>query len=85
MSQPFSSLDFFANILNAVPSPLFVVDKDVKILYLNSAASVSFGRSGENVFMKRSGEALHCLHASENPEGCGHSPACGECVIRNSV
>jgi PAS domain-containing protein len=85
MNQPLPGLEFFTNILNAVPSPLFVVDDDVQILYLNSAAAGFLGKAGENAFMKRSGEALHCLHAAEHPEGCGHAAACSDCVIRNSV
>jgi PAS domain-containing protein len=85
MNRLFPGLEFFTNILNALPSPLFVVDADLRILYLNSAASGFLGNGGEKTYLKRGGEALHCLHAAENPEGCGHAAACGECVIRNSV
>jgi hypothetical protein len=28
---------------------------------------------------------LHCLNSLASPEGCGHSPGCSDCVIRNSV
>lgn len=31
------------------------------------------------------GEALHCLHAREVPEGCGRAPLCEDCIIRISV
>ena len=85
MKQPLPGLEFFTNILNALPSPLFVIDDDVQALYLNSAASGFPGKAGEEAYMKRGGEVLHCLHAAENPEGCGHAAVCGECVIRNSI
>jgi hypothetical protein len=33
----------------------------------------------------RAGEALHCLHAFDHPDGCGRSVDCGDCVIRGAV
>lgn len=83
--QLYPGLEFFSQVFNALPSPLFVVDEDVRILYLNSAASEALGRRGTSVYMQRGGEALHCIHDSEHPGGCGHAPACADCVIRNSV
>jgi hypothetical protein len=74
----------YVDIFNAIPSPAFLVDGDVRIHNLNPAASAMFGPL-KAIYQQRGGEALHCLHAHDVPEGCGHGPACKSCVIRDSV
>ena len=72
-------------LLDAVPSMLLVVDSDVRIFHMNAAASRLIGADRNMILRHRGGEALHCIHAQETPDGCGHAPACRDCVIRNSV
>ncbi|MFB3815245.1 MAG: PAS domain-containing protein [Terriglobales bacterium] len=74
-----------ADLVNAIPVPLFLVDDDVRILDLNAAATTTFGVTRHAVYQRRGGEALHCLHSQDVPEGCGRAPACRQCIIRNSV
>jgi PAS domain-containing protein len=81
----FTESGFFVNLFDAIPSPLFVVDEDVRILHMNRAAKALPGISNASAFMTRSGDALHCIRAEETPAGCGHSPSCRDCVIRTSV
>jgi len=78
-----SKLEYFKGILDAIPSPVFVVDNDVRIIEFNEAAAPLLGQNPTIALNLRSGDALHCLHASE--QGCGRGPDCGDCVIRNSV
>lgn len=73
------------NILDAIPALVFAVDGDVRIIEYNSAAAGFLDSDRLCVLFKRAGDALHCLHSFEVPEGCGHAPACEDCVIRNSV
>lgn len=77
--------EFFQNLFDSIPSPIFIVDDDVCILYLNLAASETFGFILEGIFRKRGGDALGCIHSTENLRGCGHAEFCKNCVIRNSV
>ncbi len=77
--------DFLNNLFDAMPSFIFIVDRDVRIHHLNAAASKLLGTGKEFVLMKRGGEALHCMRSTETPEGCGHAPSCMDCVIRNAV
>ncbi len=77
--------DLYHAILNAIPLPIFLVDDDMRVLKLNSAASKTFGLDQELVLKQRGGDVLHCLHSMDAPEGCGHSTACSDCVMRNSV
>ena len=72
-------------LFDAMPIPVMVVDGDVSVLEYNSAAARLFGGDKQNVLRRRGGHVLHCVHANETLQGCGHSPACEDCVIRQSV
>ena len=72
-------------LFDAMPMPVFVVDRDVSILEYNLAAARLLGEEKQKILDRRSGEVLHCLHASETPKGCGCGPACKNCVVRESV
>ncbi len=75
----------FRSLFDAIPSPSFLVDADVRILASNAAAGPLIRGGSRAGLRKRGGEALGCLHADETPEGCGHAASCRDCVIRNSV
>jgi hypothetical protein len=79
------SIHSFRSIFNAIPSPCFIVDDDVRILDANPAAVALLGGEKGPILRKRGGEALRCIHAGEIPEGCGHAAVCKDCVVRNSV
>ena len=74
---------FLMNTFNAIPFSTMVVDDDVRILFWNSAALSLLGK--EEVFQRRGGEVLHCIHSMETKDGCGHSPSCKKCIVRISV
>ena len=76
---------FLREVFDAIPAMLLIVDDDVRILHVNTTASNGLGLDIKDVHRTRGGEALHCVHSAETPEGCGHAPACADCVIRNSV
>ncbi|NVN90406.1 MAG: hypothetical protein HXX11_07345 [Desulfuromonadales bacterium] len=72
-------------VFDALPSLVFVVDQDVRILEYNAAASVLFLTEGNSVLKRRAGDVLHCLHSEDVVEGCGRAPFCSNCMIRNTV
>ncbi len=72
-------------VLDAVPSPIFVVDEDVRIIGFNRAASKMLAQEPELVIRRRAGELLHCVHSTEALEGCGRAEFCKDCIVRNSV
>lgn len=82
---PQSTETFYRAILNSIPLPIFLVAEDLQVFELNEAAKRVFGLERETVLQQRGGDVLHCLHATETPEGCGHSSRCSDCVVRNSV
>ncbi len=85
MSLDAVSILSFRSIFNAIPSPCFIVDKDVRILEANAAAQEALGGGKPFLLRKRAGESLGCIHAGETPLGCGHAAVCKDCVVRNSV
>jgi hypothetical protein len=84
-SDLLANADFLREIFDAVPAMLLVVDDDVRILHINNTASSGLGLDIKDVHHKRGGEALHCIHSTDVPDGCGRAEACRECIIRNAV
>ncbi|TFH16829.1 MAG: hypothetical protein E4H02_04550 [Lentisphaerales bacterium] len=76
---------FLRKILDANPSVVLIVDADVRIVTSNLAASEFLGNDTAAIRGTRSGEAFSCMNATKSPLGCGHSPECLSCIIRNSV
>lgn len=82
MPNSASEGNLFQVLFNAVPLPLFRVDREVEILDLNHAARRLFNNSSAQPLRKRGGDLMHCLNAGG---GCGNAPPCTDCLIRNSV
>jgi hypothetical protein len=77
--------DMLRAVFDAMPSMIFVVDDDVRIQEYNASAADLLNVQRSAILKRRGGEVLHCLHATEVPEGCGRAPFCQNCVLRNSV
>jgi len=75
---------YMKSIVNAIPSPVFVVDSMVYIKYFNLAASRMLGDKSELFQKKRSGEVLHCINGMASIKG-GNTNFCINCDIRTSV
>jgi PAS domain-containing protein len=76
-------VQYLRAIFDTIPHPAFIVDGDMRILDFNTAAEDFMGPEPASALYRRGGEALHCVNAGFND--CGESPACQDCVIRNSV
>jgi PAS domain-containing protein len=76
---------FAQAVVAAMPVPTFLVDRDVRIHWMNRAAEEGFELMRGYADLRRGGDALHCLHHGETPEGCGHAEACKTCPIRSAV
>jgi PAS domain-containing protein len=84
MTPPNPDNDYFRILFDAIPSPVIIVDGDVRIEDANAAGKQLLG--SESGYRRiKGGEVLHCIQASLTPGGCGAAPACADCVIRNSV
>jgi PAS domain-containing protein len=77
--------DFLRSVFNAVPAMMLVVDADVSICFWNYAAARLVGTDKERIYKRRGGEVLRCVHATDDPGGCGRGEHCKDCVVRNAV
>src|SRR5690349_5434331 len=75
--------EFHEVVFEAIPSPIFVLDSNLRIIDFNSAAA----GLAESAILEASrpayGEVVHCIETEI--AACGHAPGCHACVIRNSV
>jgi PAS domain-containing protein len=72
-------------LLDAIPSYVFLVDKDVTILDYNAAAGTFLGVGRRSILRHRGGDVFHCLHSRDVTTGCGHGPFCKSCLVRGAV
>ena len=72
-------------VFDAMPLPVFVVDKDVNVLECNAAAARLLKVEMPRGKPSRIGDVLHCLHASNTAGGCPCPPRCRDCRLRESV
>jgi len=72
-------------LLDAIPSYVFLVDRDVTILDYNAAAGAFLGVGRRSILRHRGGDVFHCLHSRDVTAGCGHGPFCKTCLVRGAV
>jgi hypothetical protein len=72
-------------LLNAIPMPVFIVDADLVVNNINTAAVDVFNLHKRSVLYDRWGSALNCVHSGDDPGGCGLGAECKNCNIRNSI
>ena len=85
MSTAPAATDLYRQILNLMPTPIFVVDDDLRIVEHNTAAHELLAIPVDEVEGQRGGHVLHCLNAVQRSEGCGRTPFCARCGLRNAL
>jgi sigma-54 dependent transcriptional regulator, acetoin dehydrogenase operon transcriptional activator AcoR len=71
------------SIFESIPCGVLIMDKDRTVRAVNNALERTFGLYRSEAISRRGGDVLHCVHASEVPEGCGYSSACQDCQVRS--
>jgi len=76
-------------ILNAIfqsaPMAMLLLDRDRRVQRMNRAAEEVLGGSTGDTDGPPFGNAIRCVRALDNPEGCGHGSSCGLCPFRQTV
>lgn len=72
-------------MFDAMPLPVFVVDKDINVFECNAAAVRLFEPDKRSRKQPKAGHILQCLHTTESPKGCGGASACSRCGLREAV
>ncbi len=73
------------SIYENAPIVMLLVDAERRILKVNKLGAVFSGRSVAEMVGRRSGEALRCLHALDDPRGCGFGAHCETCLVRTTI
>ena len=72
-------------VIDAIPTPVFIVQSDMRIAHANAEGFRFLGKSPERVLKRACGDALHCVNAMQADNCCGTTQFCRDCIIRNSV
>ena len=82
----FKNIDNVKEVLNALPYIAAILNKERQIVYSNdSLLSLLNVNSLEELLGHRPGEAVNCLHSSDETAGCGTSEACKYCGAVNTI
>jgi len=74
-----------ATIYDNAPLIMLLMDENWKIRKTNAFTAQFVGTTIGNMVNMRCGAALRCVHALDNPEGCGFGPSCKECALRIAI
>ena len=67
-------------IIEAIPDYVLVLNQHRQVLAANSRLLSAFGIADAQALIGlRPGDALQCIHAAENPDGCGTGKHCRKC------
>ena len=72
-------------IFENTPILMILVDEDHRVLRVSRKVLEMANRSLDEIIELRSGEALRCIHALDDPAGCGFGIKCKSCKIRKTV
>ncbi len=85
MPSPIPENSSLRAMLDAIPSFVFLADRDVRVLDANRAAREWMGSEPGTEVRVAGGDLLRCVFALNSEGGCGTTDACPTCVVRESV
>ncbi len=82
----FQNENSVSKFLDAVISPILILNQQRQVVFGNKVLLKMLNlRSVENIFGKRPGEVLNCVHSKLENGGCGTSEYCEYCGAVNSI
>jgi PAS domain S-box-containing protein len=72
-------------IYENAPIIMLLVDAERRVRKVNKYAKQFAGASEAELIGRRGGEALRCVHAPDDPRGCGFGQRCQHCAVRRTV
>jgi PAS domain-containing protein len=85
METILKTLPFLSDLLDVIPSYIFVFDRDVRVVYCNQSADHFIGSGPASNLQKLCGDALHCINSQGDGLECGKTQACSDCVLRKVI
>lgn len=80
-----SSRSELAAVYEFAPIMMCLLDETQRIVRLNRAAVEFTGQPEPDFIGRGSGDLIGCLHAMDDPRGCGFGSCCGACALRMAV
>jgi len=77
--------EFLKGLFSAIPCGVLIVDRDRRVLVVNSVIERIFGVSDAAVTGMSGGEVLRCVHVQDSPDGCGFGDHCRTCLVRKTA
>ena len=74
-----------AAIYDHAPVMMLLLDGERKVRRINQAALEFSAKKTQEALGLSAGELLGCLHALDDPRGCGFGPECSECPLRRAT
>ncbi len=72
-------------VFQNAPVAMLLLDRDRRVQRMNRAAEEVLNGSAGDTEGFAFGDAIRCVNALDDPEGCGHGSSCGQCPIRQTV
>jgi DNA-binding response OmpR family regulator len=72
-------------IFESSPTMITLVNEHLDVMLVNEAMTEFIGDLSKDIIGKRLGSAVHCIHSTEEPEGCGFAAFCRHCTIRKAL
>jgi signal transduction histidine kinase len=86
LSQEVSSDDVLMSVLEGIPGIAFILNSERQIVGTNHTTLESFHVNvAEEIYGKRIGEVVGCMHVDGAPGGCGTAEACALCGAGTAV
>lgn len=79
------NVSFLQSLFDSIPSMLFVMDDDVRVVHLNAAARQFNGADSLHRILGSGGQALNCINVEHDTNACGRTENCRKCLVRRSV
>lgn len=72
-------------MFDAAPVGMLLIDENIVVKQINDVAARLVGKNGDDILNMQHGNGLGCVHSNDDPNGCGHGPACPQCPTRNAI
>ncbi len=73
-------------LVESIPGFALILNDQRQIVHANTRFLDSMGISAMSAILgKKFGDALHCVHATEGPNGCGTTEACATCGAGTAI
>lgn len=80
------SKEFMKNIVDCIPSAIFLLDNKLEIQAFNDSFKTVFSYIPDNEIIYRLiGDIIGCAHSVEEGKHCGSTTRCQECKLRNTA